>query len=188
MKTEYDTCSRCKGRKLGGSRLCVHCKPTGATSKAWKGGDEPCPDCGGPKFRTAKRCRNGFRKYPDEQHLTAAERMRAYRRTPQGARVVRRANLKSKFGITETDYDEMLEQQDGVCAACGKEETHRNQYGVCSLAVDHDHETGVVRGLLCGRCNRALGLFGASPERVGALLSYIERVKEVVPHDQGINA
>jgi hypothetical protein len=70
----------------------------------------------------------------------------------------RRKSLKSECGITLEQYDEMLKAQGGVCAICKKSErTKTNKGEVRALAVDHDHETGHVRGLLCGRCNRALG-------------------------------
>lgn len=54
--------------------------------------------------------------------------------------------LKRKFGISSEEYDIMLEKQNGVCAICGGKTKRR-------LAVDHDHQTGKVRGLLCGACN-----------------------------------
>lgn len=87
---------------------------------------------------------------------------------------MRHHNLKHKFALTADQYDEMLKNQGGRCAACRKQETHHNQFGVCSLAVDHDHATGVVRGLLCGRCNRALGLLGDSIGNLRGLLKYRE--------------
>lgn len=59
----------------------------------------------------------------------------------------RRSELKRRFGITPEQYDEMLAEQEGVCAICGKEQGGR------TLAVDHDHSTGEVRGLLCTTCN-----------------------------------
>jgi len=184
MKSEYDTCPRCKGRKLVRSRLCVHCKDAGAASNAWKGGKPPCPRCGGPKFRSSKQCRKcGGTKYDDEQHLTAAEKMRAYRQTPKGAAVIRNANLKSTHGITVLEYDAMVEAQGGVCAACNLPETHRNQHGPVRLAVDHNHETGAIRGLLCQRCNTSLGLLSDSPERIRGLLLYLEN-QEVMPYAQ----
>lgn len=55
------------------------------------------------------------------------------------------------YGITVQDYDRMLTRQRGVCAICLKPEKNR------MLAVDHDHDTGRVRGLLCTTCNNALG-------------------------------
>jgi hypothetical protein len=66
----------------------------------------------------------------------------------------RAAHLKIFFGITVAEYDLLFEKQGGVCAICKK---------VCStghaLSVDHCHETGVIRGLLCRRCNRGIGHF-----------------------------
>jgi len=59
-------------------------------------------------------------------------------------------NLKRNFNLTTEEYAQMLEKQGGVCAICSKTCTR-------SLAVDHDHITGVVRGLLCNNCNRGLG-------------------------------
>jgi hypothetical protein len=69
----------------------------------------------------------------------------------------RQLNLR-RYGITPEDYDERLASQGGRCAICRTTEPSgkANSY----FHVDHDHETGVVRGLLCGRCNGALGLFG----------------------------
>lgn len=62
--------------------------------------------------------------------------------------------LKSKYGLTEDDYSAMLEKQKGLCAICENPcATGRR------LAVDHDHATGKVRGLLCLYCNRLLGRF-----------------------------
>jgi hypothetical protein len=68
----------------------------------------------------------------------------------------RSSMLKAKFGLTVADYEEMLAGQNGACKICGKTTRKR-------LAVDHDHETGEVRGLLCHRCNMGLGLFDDNP-------------------------
>ncbi|HLE80784.1 MAG TPA: endonuclease domain-containing protein [Dehalococcoidia bacterium] len=61
----------------------------------------------------------------------------------------RAAKLK-RLGLTPADYEIFLEVQGGLCAFCGRVPTHRR------LAVDHNHKTGKVRGLLCYRCNRFL--------------------------------
>jgi hypothetical protein len=81
--------------------------------------------------------------------------MRAYRNlNPNWPR--RRARL---FNLDEQGYLDLLEAQQGVCAICKKPETVKNQKGeIRSLAVDHDHSTGQVRGLLCFRCNGGLGI------------------------------
>ena len=80
------------------------------------------------------------------------------------------ARLKHKYGITGEQYAEMLEAQGGVCAICGRECQSRNR-----LAVDHCHETGKVRGLLCAHCNRALGMLGDSVNVLTAAVRYLER-------------
>jgi len=64
-------------------------------------------------------------------------------------------HLRIRYGITLADYDEMLENQGGGCAICGKTPAEEGRH----LSVDHDHETGEVRGLLCVDCNRGLGCF-----------------------------
>jgi hypothetical protein len=63
--------------------------------------------------------------------------------------------IRRQYGITLAQYDDMLEQQDYKCAICGNEDEVEGR----KLAVDHCHTTGTVRGLLCGKCNRGLGLF-----------------------------
>ena len=69
----------------------------------------------------------------------------------------RRASLKA-YGITPEDYDRMLEEQGGRCAMCRTDDPGGHG-GVKHFHVDHDHETGVVRGLLCDTCNRGLGTY-----------------------------
>jgi Recombination endonuclease VII len=61
--------------------------------------------------------------------------------------------LKTQFGISLEDYEKILESQNGVCAICGGGAGRKNS----RFAVDHDHETGRVRGLLCLYCNTRLG-------------------------------
>lgn len=63
-----------------------------------------------------------------------------------------------KLGCSEELYAKLLKKQHGECAICGTQYGHTSKNGrQCRLAVDHDHTTGKVRGLLCGRCNRGLG-------------------------------
>jgi len=62
--------------------------------------------------------------------------------------------LQNRYNITLKEYNLILKQQNNVCAICRQK---RNKYKF--LSVDHDHETGKIRGLLCGMCNAAIGLF-----------------------------
>lgn len=79
------------------------------------------------------------------------------------------SKLKYAFGITVDQYEAMLAAQGGTCAAC------KLPLGKRRLAVDHCHESGAVRGLLCGACNTALGLLRECPKRMQALKDYIGR-------------
>jgi hypothetical protein len=82
----------------------------------------------------------------------------------------RASYLKSEYGITVEEYDRLLALQAGVCAVCGQEERAKNKK---TLAVDHDHVTGAVRGLLCHSCNIALGMLGDDPARIARLREYL---------------
>ena len=89
----------------------------------------------------------------------------------------RNNDLKSLFGITLEDYNRMLEAQNGVCAICGKEETEvdkriNKKRNVC---VDHNHTTGKVRGLLCGKCNKMLGLIKDNKQALLNAINYLNK-------------
>lgn len=81
---------------------------------------------------------------------------------------MREIHLRNKFGLTPGEYDAILEAQGGVCALCESPPTP----GI-SLHVDHDHGTGEVRGLLCMRCNNALGLFREDPDLLKRAARYV---------------
>lgn len=95
--------------------------------------------------------------------------------TPDARReYFRRGNL-AKWGLTPDDYDEMLLAQDGVCAICHRPETRKGRSGLVErLAIDHAHDTGRIRGLLCHHCNTALGQFDEDPDRLLAAIAYLK--------------
>jgi hypothetical protein len=97
------------------------------------------------------------------------DHLNAYRREYRKGRTAaaREGHLRRKFGITQADYDALLERQGGGCAICGKPP------GKISLHVDHDHETGEVRGLLCVGCNNALGQFHDDPALLDRAIDYV---------------
>lgn len=70
---------------------------------------------------------------------------------------------RTKYGVTQEQFDIMLEMQKGKCAICPQP----------AIAVDHCHVTGRVRGLLCRKCNSGLGFFNDSPDLVEAALRYL---------------
>lgn len=98
-----------------------------------------------------------------------------YRRNRDKAlRIRRNGNLKRTYGITLEQYEQMLTDQGGNCAICLKPETGKTQYGVKSLAVDHCHKTGKIRGLLCEKCNRAIGQLHDDVDVLRRAIDYIQ--------------
>lgn len=84
----------------------------------------------------------------------------------------RRCKLRSRYRIDEALYQRMFQNQGGCCAICSSAEPG-GRWG--RFAVDHDHATGKVRGLLCHPCNTALGLLGDTTGAVRKVLAYLER-------------
>lgn len=84
----------------------------------------------------------------------------------------RRGDLRRSYGITVEQYDQVFEIQGGVCAICGGVNLDGRR-----LFVDHNHETGKIRGLLCLPCNYALGYLKESPELFIKALHYLIRNK-----------
>jgi predicted secreted protein len=85
----------------------------------------------------------------------------------------RACNLKSKFGISMADYERILAEQGGVCAICKKAETAKWRSRTRRLAVDHDHDTDEVRGLLCMACNMGIGMFADEPDVLEVAAKYL---------------
>jgi recombination endonuclease VII len=76
-----------------------------------------------------------------------------------------------KKGLTQDQYNAMLEQQGGGCILCGARSPGKIKKHFC---IDHDHKTDRIRGLLCDACNRALGLFKDNPEILRRAAAYVE--------------
>jgi hypothetical protein len=89
-------------------------------------------------------------------------------RKPRSKQKKFETNLKYRFNLTLEQYDKMYDAQDGVCKICkGVNKDGRR------LAVDHDHKTGKIRGLLCVKCNRLLGLAGDSVISLTRAINYL---------------
>lgn len=122
-----------------------------------------CAECGGTHERNAKHLKRSIppRDCPEfrPHNFSGLEKRDA---------VVRRF-----YGISLAEYHAMVEKQGGVCAICGRsDEVHGR-----ALAIDHCHDTGVVRGALCGPCNRAIGLFKDDPSRLRNAAAYLESAR-----------
>lgn len=146
-----------------GTKRCLRCatvKPT----------DDFGRDRGRPDGLTFY-CLSCIRDYEEAQRLRDPEVNAAARR-----RRSRKHQLRTLFGLTLEEYEERLAAQHGVCALCGKPEKRRTKNGILiSLPVDHDHETGHVRDLLCDSCNSGLGRFHDDPQLLRAAADYVER-------------
>lgn len=81
--------------------------------------------------------------------------------------------IKYRFGITPEQYNAMLEAQGGVCAICKKPEMERQNGAIRKLSVDHCHTTGVIRGLLCAKHNKAIGVFDDDADLLASAASYV---------------
>ncbi|HEY0159969.1 MAG TPA: endonuclease VII domain-containing protein [Thermoanaerobaculia bacterium] len=90
--------------------------------------------------------------------------------------------VKHVYGISEDELTAMLERQDHRCAICRRlpwERATRGSTRRKNLAIDHDHRSGKIRGLLCSSCNKGLGLFREQPARMAAAIEYLNIVSEV---------
>lgn len=155
-----------------------------------------CDQCGGPLpsdliRRRARRHRgecwrlwrtNRSRRYYDERAEERKAYARSYRATErdQIREANRRRNRLLKYGLTDDAYQALLAEQGGLCAICGELEERYIAGQRAPLSVDHDHQTGAVRGLLCARCNSVLA-FIENRERLTAALAYLSRALEVTP-------
>jgi hypothetical protein len=127
------------------SKICTGCRIDKSHAEFWKN----------------RNSGDGFQHYCKSCHR---EKTVDHRTNAQKNKSWRARWLASKYGLAERDYSLMLLQQGGVCAICEKAETSTNKHGtVKMLAVDHDEETGIIRGLLCEQCNTGIGKLRHDP-------------------------
>jgi len=126
-------------------------------------------------FQTyCRKCHNSMqrKKYSIDPMEKVKRQIRAGRRKEKNPLAQRKSELKRLYNITLEDYVNLFSIQNGVCAICLE---------VCktkkSLSVDHDHFTKKVRGLLCNRCNRAIGMFNDDPDILDRAKKYILKGK-----------
>lgn len=87
----------------------------------------------------------------------------------------REANLRANYGMTIHDFDVMLAEQDGRCAICMTPNPQRKWH------VDHCHDSGEVRGILCNLCNVAIGAFKENPDAIAMSLIYLRPRGKITP-------
>ena len=82
--------------------------------------------------------------------------------------------LRDSFDLSLDGYRKMLEAQDGKCAICSQPETHKRNGKLKALAVDHNHKTGAIRGLLCSDCNTGIGKLKDDPKVLRLAAQYLD--------------
>jgi hypothetical protein len=130
-------------------------------------GHKWCPDCGDvlplEQFVRTVRTKTGYYAYCKPCHNA---RGKASKERVGGSRSY---HLTRRYGMTAEEADYLLERQDGLCAICGV---------APAVHVDHDHETGQVRALLCFNCNGGLGQFKDDPYVLRMAAFYVERHRQ----------
>ncbi len=162
---------------------------------SWDGMSSFCQEClkvrrraqyaADPEFRAAAQEQGRkWRLANPEKAAAQAERERQRRAeersTPEGRARVAKANLRqwlrSQYGMTVAEYEVLVREQGGVCQVCRKPCRRHAR-----LSVDHCHETGAIRGLLCDRCNKVLGMVEDSADLLEGLAQYVVKSATLRP-------
>lgn len=115
------------------------------------------------------------RSSPEWREKKRASDRRHYAQNKDKAREYQ---LAVRYNLTPQQYAALKEAQAGQCAVCDRVPTGVGKSA--TLHVDHDHESGHVRGLLCDKCNRAIGLLGDSAETLTRAASYVLESQRVL--------
>lgn len=124
-----------------------------------------------------KLCVSKWMHLPENRAKKAAsERKRKAKNRKKWNAKARGYYLKSRlknYGMGLSEYDHLLNLQNGKCAICGRNKPINGHKRFC---LDHDHRTGKLRGLLCIKCNLGMGNFDDNPEIIKAALAYLTNV------------
>ena len=117
------------------------------------------------RIKNATSGRKAYRKHYKQTKAGKRSNLK-YRRKPEVKLRYQNYRLKKRYGITIKNYWDLVAKQNGVCLICNKSDGHK-------LHIDHDHKTGKVRGLLCGSCNRGLGMFKEDIKHLKSAIKYL---------------
>lgn len=129
------------------------------------------------KWRDAnpEKFKEGQKKWRDANPEKLKESQKKWmEKNPEKFKAIIFKNMLKQYGITESDFNKIVLNQNGVCSVCGKSPgaSKKNQ---TRLSIDHDHKTGKMRGLLCHKCNVGLGHFNDNPDLLIAALAYLKK-------------
>ena len=137
-----------------------------------------CRICGVEKpiteFYKHNHTKDGYRNECKECHSKKGKEHYKREGSKERHRVSARKYTLKQYGLDEASYKALYEKQHGKCLICGRhfEEVSTNR--TKTACVDHDHKTGVVRGLLCWNCNVAIGKLGDNPDAVLNAYKYLK--------------
>ena len=124
------------------------------------------------RIKDPQKYRERYKKYYGKYRQEIRERVKKQR--AEDNTMYRNQWLRQKYGITVDDYNAMYEKQLGMCQICGVHSSELSK----PLHVDHCHETGLVRALLCTRCNAGIGQFLENTETMLSAIEYLKIFKE----------
>lgn len=144
--------------------------------------EKVCNKCGIPKpfdefykqkhgkFGLSGKCKSCCTEYFKNRYKNNPERVKEinenyHKRNPDAKR---KTFIKYNYGITLDEYNDLLEKQNYSCGICGTSEIKRN------FDVDHSHENDKIRGLLCPKCNKGIGLFNDDIELLTKAINYLK--------------
>lgn len=166
-------CKRCERRTFRyRDRSCVSCRKV-SSAKWYKRNPE----------RLTKKSAAWFRKHPGKRKQCDDRwRKKNTSRVKQSGVKWRKENkgkmlnyyYLKKYGIDRATYDRMFSEQSGVCYVCHQPESRKIHKKISRLSVDHCHETGAVRKLLCARCNHVLGHIHEDAQLLRKLADYLD--------------
>jgi hypothetical protein len=162
---------------IGEIKFCAKCKDYkfldefGKDRNAKDGHYLYCLECRG------KIDAKNYAKMTAEQREGLNERNKRWRRSnpDKYRRVTTACRRKREYKLLDGDYEQMLAEQNGLCAICQKPETKKVNGRVVELSVDHNHITGEIRKLLCQKCNLMIGYSMEDPGTLEAAAKYLRQ-------------
>lgn len=161
------------------TKKCSKCKEVKPVTEFYKNRNNP-----DGLMRWCKSCRKKYEKtpiqrgkrlelkkqiYQRDKSKLRKESLERYHANPESQRL--RLYI-SRYGLDIADWHSMFKKQRGCCAICGTHQSKLKQ----TLNVDHNHSTGIVRGLLCSNCNRGVGMFQDEADRLRKAAEYLDAI------------
>ena len=177
---EMKTCCDCRERKsVGEFYAYVYAGQKKFKPRCKKCHNEKWRPAGKPRLKdlraiTVKQCKKcGETKNFSAFYLGPNGRPKNARCKPCHSRYIQEERIIRTYGITQKQFDEMFARQSGVCAICGGAESGTRLSG--RMCVDHNHQTGEIRGILCAPCNRGIGLLRDSSNVLLKAAEYLKK-------------